>query len=92
MEKYRNDIVNTVMELVKFKSISEKTKDTKAPFGEECKKALEYILKLGKSFGFRTKNIDGYCGYIEFGEGEELVRNNWSFRCCSCKYGRWLDI
>ena len=23
--------------------------------------------------GFRTKNIDGYCGYIEFGEGEDLV-------------------
>ena len=23
--------------------------------------------------GFRTKNVDGYCGYIEFGEGAELV-------------------
>ena len=23
--------------------------------------------------GFKTKNIDGYCGYIEFGEGKELV-------------------
>ena len=23
--------------------------------------------------GFRTKNLDDYCGYIEFGEGDELV-------------------
>lgn len=92
MEKYRDDIVNTVTELVKFKSVSEKTEDKNAPFGEECKKALDYILELGKSFGFRTKNIDGYCGYIEFGEGEELVRYYWSFRCSASKYRRWLDI
>jgi succinyl-diaminopimelate desuccinylase len=32
-----------------------------------------YTLELGKKLGFRTKNIDGYCGYIEFGEGDELV-------------------
>ena len=31
------------------------------------------MLKLGESLGFRTKNIDGYCGYIEFGEGKEML-------------------
>ena len=41
--------------------------------GEECKKALDYTLNLAKKLGFRTKNLDGYCGYIEFGEGKEMV-------------------
>ncbi len=34
---------------------------------------LKYTLNLGKKLGFRTKNIDGYCGYLEFGSGEELI-------------------
>ncbi|MCI8310507.1 MAG: hypothetical protein HFJ45_10280 [Clostridia bacterium] len=49
------------------------------------------MLELGKKLGFKTKNLDGYCGYIEFGEGEEMVGIIRSFRCCSCQYRRWLD-
>ncbi len=75
IEKDRKNIVNTVCDLIKFKSISQETdlESLDAPFGEECKKALEYTLKLGKKLGFKTKNIDGYCGYIEFGEGSDMV-------------------
>ena len=40
------------------------------PFGEKIDEALNYILNLGQSMGFRTKNLDGYAGYIEFGQGE----------------------
>ena len=69
----RENIINTVSDLVEFKSVSNETGDENMPFGEECKKALEYTLNLGEKLGFRTKNIDGYCGYIEFGEGDELV-------------------
>lgn len=43
------------------------------PFGEGAKKALDYALDLGNRLGFRTKNIDNYCGYIEFGEGKNLL-------------------
>lgn len=60
------------------------------PFGENANRALEHILKLGERLGFRTKNLDGYCGYIEFGEGEELLRNSRAFRCSTSR--RWLDI
>ncbi len=77
MKKYidskRDEIIEEVKNLVSFKSISEETGNLEAPFGEECKKALDYILKLGEKLGFRTKNLNGYCGYIEFGEGEEMV-------------------
>lgn len=71
--KYKNEIIHNLMELIRIPSISNETGEKDTPFGEECRKALEFTLSLGKKLGFRTKNIDGYCGYIEFGEGEELV-------------------
>jgi succinyl-diaminopimelate desuccinylase len=43
------------------------------PFGEGVAKALEFMLELGRRDGFRTKNLEGYAGYIEWGEGEEEV-------------------
>lgn len=74
IEKNKKSIVNTVCDLIKFKSVSLENSDLPdAPFGEECKKALEYTLALGEKMGFKTKNIDGYCGYIEFGKGEKIV-------------------
>lgn len=74
IEKNKNNIINTASELIKFKSISDEQSYLKGcPFGKECSKALNYILAIGSSLGFKTKNIDGYCGYIEFGEGKELI-------------------
>lgn len=69
----KDNIINTVSNLIKFNSVSIETNDTSMPFGKECKEVLDYTLNLAESMGFRTKNIDGYCGYIEFGEGDELV-------------------
>ena len=72
IEKNKNNILNSTSELIKYKSVSNENSEN-SPFGEECSKALNYILELGKSMGFRTKNIDNYCGYIEFGNGKDLV-------------------
>ena len=44
-----------------------------APYGKGPKEALEYALNLGKTFGFRTKNVDNRAGWVEIGEGEEMV-------------------
>lgn len=73
IDEKQNEIINTVSELVKIPSVSTETDNPSLPFGEHCTNALNYILNLGKSMGFRTKNIDNYCGYIEFGEGEKLI-------------------
>lgn len=72
IDKNIDNILNTTSELIKYESISDENSPN-FPFGEECSKALNYILKLGESLGFRTKNIDEYCGYIEFGDGDDLV-------------------
>lgn len=44
-----------------------------APLGTGINEAINYVLNLGESFGFKTKNCDGYCGYIEMGQGEEMI-------------------
>lgn len=71
--KWKDEIIKSTCELIQIPSVHEESEDSSKPFGDGAAKALEYILNLGKKLGFRTKNIDGYCGYIEFGEGEELV-------------------
>lgn len=73
IENNKQDLINSIIEVCKFKSVSEFYENSKYPFGEECNKALEYVLNLAQNMGFKNKNIDGYCGYVEIGEGEELI-------------------
>ena len=73
IDENKNEIINTLSELIKIPSVSTEANNPSLPFGEHCTNALNYILELGNSMGFRTKNIDNYCGFIEFGEGDELV-------------------
>lgn len=73
IDNKKEEMLSSLCQLISFPSISIETNDPFMPFGKDCKDALDYILTLGNSLGFRTKNIDEYCGYIEFGEGEEIV-------------------
>ena len=38
------------------------------PFGEGPAKALKVGLKIAEELGFKTVNLDNYCGYAEMGE------------------------
>lgn len=90
IDEKRDIIIDTLSRTIEFPSVSVETDDPTKPFGEDCKNVLNYILDLGKQLGFRVKNIDGYCGYLEFGEGEEMLGiighldvvpadNNWTY-------------
>ena len=76
-EKYidglKNEIIAETCNLINIPSVSEETNNPNMPFGKYANEALEYALNLGNKLGFKTKNIDGYCGYIEFGEGDKLL-------------------
>lgn len=69
----KKDIIDSISTLVNFPSVSIETNDDKMPFGKACNDALIYFLDLANKLGFRTKNVDGYCGYAEFGNGSELI-------------------
>jgi succinyl-diaminopimelate desuccinylase len=44
-----------------------------APFGKECKEALDLALSMGAKWGMRTRDVDGYAGHCEFGDGNAMV-------------------
>ena len=66
------EIINSVMESVKINSVEGDPAEG-TPFGKGVNDALEHALALAEQMGFRTKNVDGYFGYVEYGEGEEMV-------------------
>lgn len=74
-ENYINQdgLIKDLQKLIRIPSVHRESQNFNEPFGKNASMALNYILDLGKSLGFRTKNIDGYCGYIEFGSGDELI-------------------
>ncbi len=73
VENMKEEIISSTCNLIKIPSVHSESEDPSMPFGKSCNDALEHVLDLAKTLGFKTKNVDGYCGYVEFGEGEELM-------------------
>lgn len=73
IDNNKDEMLKTLSDLIKFPSISIENSSSEYPFGKACSDALNYTLNLARHMGFKTKNIDDYCGYIEFGEGNDLV-------------------
>lgn len=72
--KRKDDLIATTQEFLRIKSVlDESTIGPEAPFGQGIADALNYILKQCELAGMTTKNVDGYAGHAEFGQGEELV-------------------
>lgn len=64
-----NDAIIALQDLIKMKSVQEPFSEG-APFGLELRKALDFSLDLLEKAGLKTKDVDGYCGWGEIGEGE----------------------
>lgn len=73
INEMKTAIIESISNLVSFPSISVETNDEKMPFGKACNDALIYFLDLANKLGFKTKNVDGYCGYAEFGTDSEMI-------------------
>lgn len=71
----RENFLEDLKTLIAIKSISGDCGSIteNAPLGEGINDAIEAFLKIGNRFGFKTKNLDGLCGYIEMGSGEEMI-------------------
>ena len=67
---HEQEIISHLSKLISYPSIYQKD-DT--PFGIQNKKCLEEALKIADSYGLKTVNLDDYCGYVEIGEGSEII-------------------
>ena len=72
MEGWRDAMVAALSALVAVPSVKGDPAPG-APFGADTKRALDLALAWGRDAGFRTKDLDGMCGWIEAGEGDRLV-------------------
>lgn len=72
INELKNDLLNDIVDMVKIPSVEGEPLDG-FPFGKNVGKALDKALEISQKLGFKTKNIDGYMGYAEFGEGEDYV-------------------
>ncbi len=69
MEKYKSDMIDTLLKLLSFDG-EQRDALPGAPFGQGNLDALLFTLDLCKKFGFEVKNLDGYAGVADIGEGE----------------------
>ncbi|WP_125590728.1 M20 family metallopeptidase [Companilactobacillus jidongensis] len=77
METFITDKVqeNAIKELSKVIAVPSYCEDAEenAPFGPGPKKALDTVLKVAESIGYKTfEDPEGYYGYAEIGEGKEI--------------------
>ncbi len=70
----KDDLIKTLQELVQIPSLSDpSTVAPNAPFGKALREALDYMLNRGRTDGFKVRDLQGYAGVIEFGEGTEIM-------------------
>lgn len=73
IESEKELLLKDLAEMIKIPSKLEGYDNPEYPFGKNIDDALNAFLKIGEKLGFKTKNVDKHCGYIEFGEGDEMV-------------------
>lgn len=74
VEERRDAMLEDLKALLRIPSVLNESEAREgAPFGEEVKLALDWMLATGERDGFKTKDVDGYAGHLEYGEGEELL-------------------
>lgn len=70
----REHILSDLQELARIDSVTAGAAPaTGAPFGPGVRRALDWMLEKGRSFGLQAENLDGYCGTLSLGEGEETI-------------------
>jgi len=61
----QDQIIYQVQKCIQIKSISGDT--------EGIQKVLEFYLQLGQSMGFKTTNVEGLGGIIQYGQGDKAI-------------------
>lgn len=66
--------VRDLQELVRIPSVSRGEPETGMPLGRHVHDALEKAFSIAHGLGLTdTRSLDGYCGVIDYGEGDETL-------------------
>ena len=72
--KVKEDLIADIQTLCRIPSVLDPaTAKEGQPFGQGCREALDCMLAFGRRDGFEVKDVDGYAGHIDIGEGDEVI-------------------
>lgn len=72
LDAHQQELIDAMKESVSFRSVKGEPA-LGAPFGTDVAACLNHALSLAERLGFETKNLDGYCGCVDYGSGEEML-------------------
>ncbi|HZH98764.1 MAG TPA: Sapep family Mn(2+)-dependent dipeptidase [Fimbriimonadaceae bacterium] len=72
LRDHEQELLDDTRRMLQIPSLEEEALPN-APFGAENRRALDLALEIAGRWGMKTKDIEGYIGYAEFGEGEPLI-------------------
>lgn len=64
--EHEEELISDLARLVAIPSVS-RPESPVGPYGEDCRRALDELLFIGKKYGFETKNYEYHVGSIELG-------------------------
>ncbi|MDE6660661.1 MAG: dipeptidase PepV [Anaeroplasmataceae bacterium] len=74
VDKYLEEGLLLLSKLISFETVLKNfNPKSDAPFGDENKHALKFILEYASKDGFDILNDQNYAGHIEFGKGKEIL-------------------
>ena len=72
--EHKEEMIREIQDLVRIPSVSHPEEAAPgAPFGAECRRALEHLLSRGEAYGFRARNMDGWAGAVSMGDEENAI-------------------
>jgi succinyl-diaminopimelate desuccinylase len=72
LRAHEDDLLSDYRDMLRIPSLESEALPN-APFGKENRNALDLALSLSAKYGFKTKDLDGFIGYAEFGNGPLVV-------------------
>ncbi|MDO4568310.1 MAG: Sapep family Mn(2+)-dependent dipeptidase [Clostridia bacterium] len=72
IDAHKDELINTLCESLRIPSVKGEAEEG-APFGREVTRAIEHALEAGRRYGLKTRNMEGYIGLIDHGDGEETL-------------------
>lgn len=72
IDDHRDEMIDSLREVLRIPSLESEALPN-APFGAENRKALDWMLQRAESSGMKTTDLEGYCGFAEFGSGDKMV-------------------
>ncbi len=74
LEAHKEEMAADLQEFVRIRSVSRSDlASAGAPFGAETVKMLNFALLKCASYGFETKNADGYYGTVTYGDDDNSI-------------------